>query len=118
MDFLPQKNVVFLNSPYRVTPKTVLKKSIDQKSRQVGGWVWDLANVRGGPSILAAPRERHVHTMPHALHCGYMADTPIKKQPSTCVLPGVALSSSETKFKGGGHPSREGGTPRSAPTTT
>jgi hypothetical protein len=29
-----------------------------KKSRMVGGWVWDLAHVRGGPSIffLAAPR--------------------------------------------------------------
>jgi hypothetical protein len=44
--------MVFLNSPCRETPKNVLKKKVkEKKSRMVGGWVWDLVNVRGGPSI-------------------------------------------------------------------
>jgi hypothetical protein len=50
--------MVFFNSPYRETPKSVLKIKIKIKSRLVGGWVWDLANVRGvrrfvfgGPSV-------------------------------------------------------------------
>jgi hypothetical protein len=42
----------------RNAQKRTLKKSQEKKSRMVGGWVWDLANVRGGPSIFfwAAPR--------------------------------------------------------------
>jgi hypothetical protein len=41
----------FFNSPYRETSKNVLKKSQGKKIRLVGGWVWDLAHVRGRPSI-------------------------------------------------------------------
>jgi hypothetical protein len=53
--------MVFLNSPYRETPKNVLKKSQEKKiGWWVGGWVWDLANIRGGPSIfLAGPSSLH-----------------------------------------------------------
>jgi hypothetical protein len=38
--------VVFLNSPYRETPKNVLRK------KSIGRWVWDLADAqaRGGAS--------------------------------------------------------------------
>jgi hypothetical protein len=44
--------VVFLNSPCRETPSLSRKKM-----RMVGGWVWDLANARGGLSFfLPAPR--------------------------------------------------------------
>jgi hypothetical protein len=42
--------MVFLNSPYRKTPENVLNKGKKKKS-VVGGWVWDLTNVRGDPSI-------------------------------------------------------------------
>jgi hypothetical protein len=35
-----------LNSPYRETPENVLKKNQEKTSRLVGGWVWDLANVK------------------------------------------------------------------------
>jgi hypothetical protein len=50
--------MVFMSSPCRETPKNVLKKKSRKKSRMLGGWVWDSANVRGGPSICfrAAPR--------------------------------------------------------------
>jgi hypothetical protein len=47
---------VFLNSPYRATPKNALKKGLQKKffkkrsSKKIGGWVWDVKNVRGGPS--------------------------------------------------------------------
>jgi hypothetical protein len=46
-DFLPKyfHGVFELTSPSNAQ-KTYLKKI----SRQVGGWVWDLADVRGGPS--------------------------------------------------------------------
>jgi hypothetical protein len=44
--------MVFLNSPYRKTLKNVLTKKQGEKNRLVGGWVWDLANARGGPSII------------------------------------------------------------------
>jgi hypothetical protein len=43
--------MVFLNSPCRETPKNAPKKKSRKKSRMVGGWVWDSADVRGGPSI-------------------------------------------------------------------
>jgi hypothetical protein len=39
----------FSNSPTRETFKNVQKKVSQEKNcRMVGGWVWDLANVRGG----------------------------------------------------------------------
>jgi hypothetical protein len=44
--------MVFLNSPHRKASKNVLKKDLKKKS--AGGWVWDLANTRGGPSIFFA----------------------------------------------------------------
>jgi hypothetical protein len=60
MDFFAKIFVVFLNSPYRETPKNSYKQICKQKPREkksAGGCVWDLANARGGPSIfLAAPR--------------------------------------------------------------
>jgi hypothetical protein len=53
MDFLHKHFLVFLDSPYRETAqKRTKKKRQGKKSRLVGGWVWDLANTRGGgPSI-------------------------------------------------------------------
>jgi hypothetical protein len=40
MDFLQKYFMMFLNSPYRETPKNVLKKkSQEKKCRMVGGWV-------------------------------------------------------------------------------
>jgi hypothetical protein len=55
MDFLQKYFLVFLNSPYRETRKNELKKNKEKKvGRWVGGWVWDLAHVRGGPSIFFA----------------------------------------------------------------
>jgi hypothetical protein len=76
-DFFDIFFMVFLNSPHRETPKNVIKnnqenigfgflvecfvKTFDfwsKKSRLVGGWVWNVANVRGGSVgfVLAAPR--------------------------------------------------------------
>jgi hypothetical protein len=53
MDFL-QKYVhgVFELPLPRNAQKRTKKKKSRNKSRMVGGWVWDLANARGGPSIL------------------------------------------------------------------
>jgi hypothetical protein len=62
------KNIcmVFLNSSCRKTPKNVLKKS-----RQVSGWVWDLANTRGGPSIsFWRPLVCVCHHTAARTHCG------------------------------------------------
>jgi hypothetical protein len=45
---------LFLNSPYpcRETPENALKEMPRKKvGWWVGGWVWDLAHVRGGPSV-------------------------------------------------------------------
>jgi hypothetical protein len=50
----------------RNAQKRTKKKSQEKKSRMVGGWVWDLANVRGGsvdfifagPSPVAAAAEQ------------------------------------------------------------
>jgi hypothetical protein len=58
MDFCKNTFVVFLNSPCRETSKNVLKTNQEKKTRMVGGWVWDLANVRGGPSIFFWPAPR------------------------------------------------------------
>jgi hypothetical protein len=56
MDFLQNHFVVAFNSPCRETLKNVLKKKVKgKKSRMAGGWVWDLANVRGGQSIFFWP---------------------------------------------------------------
>jgi hypothetical protein len=43
--------MVFLNSPYRKALENVPKKKSRKRNQLVGGWLWDLANVRGGPSI-------------------------------------------------------------------
>jgi hypothetical protein len=49
MDFLQKYVSGVLNCPYRETPNNLLKKAKEQKrSRQVGGCVWELADVRGG----------------------------------------------------------------------
>jgi hypothetical protein len=70
------KNIlmVFLNSPCRETPKNVLrKKSQEKKSRMVGRWVWDLANVRGVRRFcFAGPSTTMVETRAHgpAPTCG------------------------------------------------
>jgi hypothetical protein len=52
--------MVFLNSPYRKNGPKRTKKSRGKKSpdvRLVGGWVWELANARAGPSFFwPAPR--------------------------------------------------------------
>jgi hypothetical protein len=59
MDFL-QKYLygVFELSLPRNAQKRSKKKSQEKKSWMVGGWVWDLANVRGGSVdfVLPAPR--------------------------------------------------------------
>jgi hypothetical protein len=44
--------MVFLNSPCRETPENELEAMPRKKNRLVSRWVWDLANVRGGTSIL------------------------------------------------------------------
>jgi hypothetical protein len=52
MDFLQKYfNGVFELPLPRNTKKRTKKKVKKKKSRMVGGWVEDLANVRGGPSI-------------------------------------------------------------------
>jgi hypothetical protein len=53
MEFL-QKYVygVFELPLPRNAQKRTKKKVKEKKSWMVGGWVWDLANVRGGPLIL------------------------------------------------------------------
>jgi hypothetical protein len=58
MDFLQKYFYGVFELPLpRNTQKRTKKKVKKQKSRMVGGWVGDLVNVRGGPSIffLAAP---------------------------------------------------------------
>jgi hypothetical protein len=50
MDFLQKYFNGAFELPYRETPKNVLEKISKKKS--AGGWVWDLANVRGDPSII------------------------------------------------------------------
>jgi hypothetical protein len=70
------KNIfmVFLNSPCREAPKNVLKKKPGKKSRVVGGWVWDLANVRGGPSIFFLPAPRQGAKISWTADCALPAD--------------------------------------------
>jgi hypothetical protein len=47
--------MVFLNSPYRETPRSLPQKKT-RKQQPASGWVvWDLANARGGPSIFFLP---------------------------------------------------------------
>jgi hypothetical protein len=48
MDFL---QTYFYGVVLLPLPRNAPKKSQEKKSRVVDGWVWDLANVRGGPSI-------------------------------------------------------------------
>jgi hypothetical protein len=51
-DFLPKYFYGVFELPLlRNAQKRTKKKSQEKKSRMVGGWVRDLANVRGGPSI-------------------------------------------------------------------
>jgi hypothetical protein len=55
MDFLQKYfNGVFELPLPRNAQKCTGKKIQEQKSRMVGGWVWDLVNVRGSPSIFFA----------------------------------------------------------------
>jgi hypothetical protein len=61
MDFLQIMCVVFLNSPYRETPKNVLNKKVKKKeSRWVGGWVGlGFSKCKGGgPSKKKLPAPR------------------------------------------------------------
>jgi hypothetical protein len=44
--------MAFLNSPDREMPKNVPKKQRGGGGRLVGGWVWDLAHVRGEGSVV------------------------------------------------------------------
>jgi hypothetical protein len=45
----------------RNAQKRTKKKAKKKKGRMVGGWVWNLANVRGGPSIFfAGPPSRRL----------------------------------------------------------
>ena len=59
MDFLQKYFYGVFELPLsRNAQKRTKKKSQEKKSRMVGGWVWDLANARGGVRrfFLAAPR--------------------------------------------------------------
>ena len=60
MDFLQKYFYGVFELPLPRNAQKRTKKKIKKKtSRMVGGWVGDLVNVRGGPSIffLAAPRD-------------------------------------------------------------
>jgi hypothetical protein len=41
--------------------KNALKKMSRKKSRLLGGWVWDLANARGGPADFVLPAPRFIY---------------------------------------------------------
>jgi hypothetical protein len=58
MEFLQKHFYGVFELPLPRNARKRTPKKTKKKSRLVGGWVWDLANARGGPSVLflAAPR--------------------------------------------------------------